>query len=122
MSAFAMGQANRGKEEMVFDWDKAAQLIVERNPKTVEAGLAGDWDYTGGTIWSDGEIIKDSYTFLASTWAIPEISIDGEIFICYKMVSKTPGWNSGTKWPDSAVSILVKAKRLSKLSQIEETA
>ena len=27
LSAFAMGAANRGKELMVFDWDKAAKLI-----------------------------------------------------------------------------------------------
>lgn len=40
MSAFAKGEANRGKELMVFDWDKAAQLISERKPSVASAGLA----------------------------------------------------------------------------------
>jgi hypothetical protein len=30
ISAFAMGTANRDKESMVFDWEKAARLIKER--------------------------------------------------------------------------------------------
>lgn len=29
--AFEMGRANRGKELMVFDWDKAATIIKENN-------------------------------------------------------------------------------------------
>ena len=38
-AAFAMGEANRGKEMMVFDWDKAARLIGERKPECASAGL-----------------------------------------------------------------------------------
>lgn len=34
--AFAMGEANREKELMVFDWDKAARLIRERKPECAE--------------------------------------------------------------------------------------
>lgn len=30
LTAFRIGEANRGKEEMVFDWDKAATIIKER--------------------------------------------------------------------------------------------
>lgn len=40
--AFAMGEANRGKELMVFDWDKAARLIQEKKPKWATAGLHSD--------------------------------------------------------------------------------
>ncbi len=71
ISAFAMGMANRSKESMVFDWDKAAKLIKERQPNSAEAGLSGDWGCTGGEIYRDGEPILNSYTFLASTWATP---------------------------------------------------
>lgn len=39
MQAFAMGKANRDKPSMVFDWNKAAQLIKEQNPNSVSAGL-----------------------------------------------------------------------------------
>ena len=104
--AFAMGEANRGKELMVFDWDKAARLIKEKKAEYAEAGLAGDWEWTGGTIYEDGHPVKDSYTYLASTWATPQIDLDGELIACYRMQSETPGWDSSTKWPESALSIL----------------
>jgi hypothetical protein len=106
--AFRMGEANRGKELKVFDWNKAARLIIESNPEYVKAGLAGDWGSTGGTIWSNGKPVpsEDAYVYLASTWATPEIEIDGEIQDCYKMQSETDKWDAGTYWPESALQIL----------------
>lgn len=104
--AFAMGEANRHKELKVFDWDRAAQLIKEKQPEVAEAGLAGDWEWTGGTIYENGEPVTDSYTFLASTWATPEIDLDGEIIPCYKMQHEVLDWGSDTKWPQSALNIL----------------
>lgn len=108
MAAFVIGEANRGREMKVFDWDKAAALIVERKAKYAGAGLAGDWEYTGGSIFKDGQPIpqEDTYTYLASTWATPELEIDGETIACFKMESETPGWDSGTYWPESALEIL----------------
>ena len=44
--AFAMGYLNRNNPTMVFDWDKAAELIREYNPSYAAAGLQGDWEYT----------------------------------------------------------------------------
>ena len=104
--AFAMGEASRGRELMVFDWDKAAQIIRERKPQYAAAGLRGDWEYTGGTIYSNGKPVMDDYTYLASTWAVPELSVDGDCIECYRMESDTPGWDSHTKWPASALEIL----------------
>lgn len=108
ISAFARGMANRGKEEMVFDWDKAARLIVDRAAKSASAGLQGDWEYTGGLIFTNGTPVPEdeAYVFLASTWATPELEIDGETFECYRMESETPGWDAKTYWPESAVAIL----------------
>lgn len=37
--AFKMGEANRHKELMVFDWDKAAKLIKESTAQYACAGL-----------------------------------------------------------------------------------
>lgn len=105
MAAFAMGAANRGKEMKVFDWDKAARLIIEHKANVAAAGLSGDWECTGGAIYKNGKPDKKSHTFLASTWATPEIEIGGEFFDCYVMESKTE-WDAYTKWPDSALSIL----------------
>lgn len=106
MSAFAKGEANRHRELMVFDWDKAACLIKENMPEKASAGLSGDWEWTGGTIFKDGEPKHDSYTFLASTWATPELYLDGTLIECYKMQSEAPDWNSDTKWPESSLNIL----------------
>lgn len=103
--AFAMGEANRGCELMVFDWDKAARLIRRHNPRKAAAGLRSDWEWTGGMIYEDGEPVDD-YTYLASTWAVPELSLDGEIIECYKMQHEVPEWGAKTKWPESAMKIL----------------
>lgn len=103
--AFAMGEANRYKEEMVFDWNKAARLIKQRKPFIASAGLRDDWEWTGDIIYEGGKP-KKSHTYLASTWAVPELDLDGEIIECYKMQSEVPEWNSGTKWPKSALDIL----------------
>ena len=108
LSAFAMGEANRGRPLMVFDWNKAAELIKERGAKTASGGLSGDWEYTGGRILEDGMPVpvEDTYTYLASTWATPELEIDGEIIECYQMEDEVPDWGAKTYWPQSALDIL----------------
>lgn len=106
MLAFAIGEANRGKEQMVFDWDRAAAIIAERKPSLARAGLSRDWEYTGGTIWSNGRPVRDSGTYLASTWATPELEVDGETVACFRMASEVPGWDCHTVWPESALAIV----------------
>ena len=105
-SAFARGEASRDKESKVFDWNKAAELIKKNKPKEASAGLQSDWEWTGGLIFKDGKPVTDEYTYLSSTWATPELDMDGEIVDCYKMQSETPRWHSATKWPKSALKIL----------------
>lgn len=106
--AFVLGEANRGKEMMVFDWNRAAQIIRDRSAREASAGLSNDWEWTGGPILADGNPVPQdqTYVFLASTWATPELEVDGERMDCYVMESATPGWTSGTYWPDSAREIL----------------
>jgi len=108
MQAFTIGQSNREKELMVFDWNKAAKLIRKMKAQEASAGLSGDWEWTGGTIFQDGKPYKEEYgqPYLASTWATPELDIDGKIFACYKMQSKTDNWDADTFWPESALKIL----------------
>jgi len=95
-----------GKELMVFDWDKAARIIAKEKPVFCNAGLRNDWEWTGGCIFRDNKIVEDSYTYLSSTWAVPELDIDGVLIPCFKMESETPGWSCDTKWPESARKIL----------------
>ena len=113
MSAWLLGMANRGREQRVFDWEKAAKIIAERKPLYAIAGLRGDMGYTAGYIYADGEIDNDDYTYLASTWATPvlvlgEADYNAEEIECYRMQSETPGWDEHTKWPKEALRILEK--------------
>lgn len=108
LSAIAMGMANRNKRIMVFDWNKAATLIRELKPKNVAAGLRSDWEWTSGEIYSDNKPNLESYTYLASTWAKPEIEIDGDIQECWIYQDKSDNWDAQTKWPPSALDILNK--------------
>lgn len=108
LAAFAKGQANLGKELMVFDWDRAAEIIKERGATSAAAGLSQDWEWTGGEILKDGKPVPEdeTYVYVASTWATPELEIGGEIIDCYRMESETDGWDAKTYWPKSARSIL----------------
>lgn len=106
--AFAMAEQARaaGAELMVFDWDKAAQIIRDTSAKHAYAGLRDDWEYTGDTIYEDGQPVKNCDTYLASVWAVPELEVNGEVIPCYRMESAAPGWGAKTKWPASALAIL----------------
>lgn len=106
LEAFARGQASKYCEPMVFDWDKAAQLIKDSGCKEASAGLGDDWEWTGGMIYENGKPNLDDFTYLSSTWATPEIELDGDVQDCYKMQSEVPDWDYDTKWPQSALDIL----------------
>ena len=120
MSAIAMGMASRGRELKVFDWIKAAQILADRKPAEAIAGLQLDMEWTAGSIWRDGAPVPraDTYTFLASSWAIPILEIDGEEIPCFKMQSETPCWDSDTYWPEEAVGLLSTSGNQSNLEQV----
>ena len=103
---FAAAAITRNAVGKVFDWDKAAQLIRERKPNVAGAGLRGDWEWTGGVIYRDGQPVLDSYTYLYSAWATPELELDGELIECWREPTEQLGWGSDTKWPESALRIL----------------
>lgn len=105
LQAFAMGDAYRDDRMRVFDWEKAAKIIKKLKPGFASAGLQSDWEFTGGEIYRDGKIDKKSYTYLASTWAIPELCIDGVFMECWRWEDETK-WDAKTKWPETAVKIL----------------
>jgi hypothetical protein len=96
-----------------FDWDKAAQLIKEKlkdHPDLfAEAGLQGDWAYTGGVIFENGKPTKEHYTYLSSNWAVPTLilSWDGdeqEELEC--STEKNERFDSDTKWDTQSLEIL----------------
>jgi len=100
-------QASGVTSHRVFDWVRAATLIAERKPVTASAGLGGDWEWTGGCIYRNDAPVPqdDTYTFLLSSWATPELEIDGETIDCW-LYDHECGWDSDTYWPESAREIL----------------
>lgn len=108
MSAYMNLKAAKktGAKLMVFDWDKAARLIKARIPKEASAGLCGDWENTGGMIWKNGKPRIESSMYLASLWAVPELNMDGDVVECWRLKEQSPGWDSGTVWPRSAMKIV----------------
>lgn len=98
----------RGDIQMAFDWDKAAGIIKERlktNPDLVaEAGLQGDWSYTGGIIFEEGKPTNENYTYLSSNWAKPTLEIDGEDIECW--IEENERFDYDTKWDDVSLCIL----------------
>lgn len=103
--AFQLAQANKGKQHKVFDWDKAAKYIVEHNVKNASAGLESDWENTGGEILENGNPVPqtDTYTYLSSNWATPQLETDDEIIDCW---CYNDAWDADTYWPESALVIL----------------
>lgn len=97
-----------------FDWDKAAKIISQKLkyfPNLMaEAGLQGDWDYTGGVIFELGKPVMDTYTFLTSNWAVPTLilSWDGKPryeIECY-VLEKESRFNSDSKWDKTSLKNL----------------
>jgi hypothetical protein len=103
-----MGEIHRDNRERVFDWHRAAELIREMRPEEAAAGLSGDWEWTGGPIFRNGRHVPkdDTYTFLSSTWAIPELDLDGDFYDCWIWLDESPEWDAETYWPVSALEIL----------------
>jgi hypothetical protein len=113
MGILAKLAKEKGNTQMAFDWDKAAEIIKEKlklHPDLkAEAGLQGDWAYTGGTIFENGKPTNDEYTFLSSNWAKPTLILewDGEEqeeIEC--LTDDNERFNSDTKWDDKSLAIL----------------
>ena len=105
LTAFAMGELNRGNKMRVFDWNAAATYIKLHNIKEAMAGLEEDWFCTGGTIFENGKPNLNCYTYLASTWATPVLTIGDTDIECWCYEDQCE-WDAHTKWPQSALDIL----------------
>lgn len=112
---FAEGfTTTRGKNnnpQKAFDWAKAAKIIkihlINHPDLIAEAGLQGDWDFTGGIIFKNGKPTVDDYTYLSSNWARPTLilSWDGEEQFeeeCWEQEK----YNESSKWDEESLSIL----------------
>lgn len=103
----------RGESQKAFDWDKAAEIIKKEyethKDLKAEAGLQGDWEYTGGCIFENGKPTKEDYTYLSSIWAIPTLilswdGVEQNEIDCYTNENKR--FNSNSKWDIESLKIL----------------
>lgn len=103
-----------GNTEKVFDYDKAAAIIKEKyqshNDLVAEAGLQGDWIYTGGIIFEKGKPTNRYYTYLTSNWAIPTLILsyngkEQEEIECYTEDENTRFTEHNT-WDEQSLNIL----------------
>ncbi len=108
-------EAARKKEKphKAFDWDKAAEIIKEKlklHPDLkAEAGLQGDWNYTGGTIFENGKPTNDHYTYLQSNWATPTLILEWDGEEQEELECSTAAndrFGSDTKWDEKSLIIL----------------
>ena len=106
LTAFANLLATPPGNAKVFDWNKAAQIIVNRQPAEASAGLKDDHEWTGGCIYRDGKPVLDSYVYLRSDWCEAELIVDGDYINCWVPSSEYPDWHEHTVWPESALAIL----------------
>lgn len=104
----------KGNKQMYFDWDKAAEIIkakLKDYPDLIaEAGLQGDWDYTGGEIFSKGKPRNDDYTYLSSNWAAPTLILtygnhEQEEIECFT-TDESLRFDEKSKWDEQSLSIL----------------
>jgi hypothetical protein len=93
------------EDRKVFDWIKAAQLIRDRQPSEAVAGLSEDMSWTAGTIYLNGNIVSDSYLYLASDWATPVVVLDGEEIECYTVMPARLAYDRPV-WSEEARQIL----------------
>lgn len=112
-STRAADAKSKGQTFKAFDWDAAAEIIKDRfanHPDLVaEAGLQGDWEYTGGIIFEDGKPTNDNYTYLGSNWAEPTLILswegnEQEELECLCEASER--LNGATKWDETSLGIL----------------
>lgn len=110
----ARSSATNPAHAKVFDWNKAARIIAEKQPKIAAAGLAEDWNNTAGDIYRDGSTVHegDTYTYLFSRWATPALELDdGDLIACYLLPDENEhDWDAHTYWPPTALHILQKTE------------
>ena len=102
----------KGAIFMAFDWDKAAKVIKEKfetnKDLVAEAGLEGDWKYTGGEIFKNGKPTNKNFTYLQSNWAVPTLILsyggESEEIECWTEANER--FTEETKWDDISLNIL----------------
>lgn len=103
----------KGNIIKAFNWDKAAEIIKNRlkdYPNLIaEAGLQGDWRFTGGIIFKEGKPIIDSYTYLSSNWATPTLILswnnkEQEEIEC--SIKESERFHCDSKWDYKSLEIL----------------
>lgn len=99
---FQFGHISKDKCDMVFDWEKAAQIIKDTRPYIAYAQLEEDWEKETRKIYQGG-IPVYSETVHSQKYR-PMLVVNSEKPIpCFKMEYDTNGMEP---WPTRALNIL----------------
>lgn len=104
-NAILKGMVSRGNRVKVFDWDKAIDILLEKDPILAYAGLKEDMGWTCGVIWRDGKPNIPSGSYLSSTWATPIIEMDDISVECWSWEDECE-YNSGSTWTPELIEKL----------------
>lgn len=105
---FVNGFRHEKNERRVFDWNKAARVLRDRDETTCKACIIEDYNETVGFILVDGRpAIDHPLPYLSSCWGTPCLVFEnGDSMPCWIPQSESPDWTGYTYWPESARNIL----------------
>ena len=95
--------------KMVFDWERAADLLRKRRPRAAYVSMVGKRERsTPVLIYKDGEIVHDSLYGWGyyDAFDTPTLLIDGDEIECFRLENTITTWALGDYWPESARRIL----------------
>ena len=94
--------------KMVFDWEKAAEVLRERQPVAASVSFIGKHERTEPVlIYRDGEPTPDPRTFCPyDAFDKPTLLIDGDEIECFRLENTITTWAIDEYWPESARRIL----------------
>ena len=112
VSAACVENMQEGEKMVVFDWDKAAELIIEHDMCNAEAFIQGEEDTTSGVILLDKHLVGDHGAVLESYRGLPVLrDMDTRReFHCYRE-------RPVTNWTASAVMRLIGGGELGRVSE-----
>ena len=72
-----------------LDREKLKDIVAQRTPQVIRAGLAEDWKCTSGVIYDGGEWVDNDFGYESSMWATPVAVIDQTTYECW-LVEECP--------------------------------
>ncbi len=74
-----------------FDWDKAAQILLDKQPKRAIAGILENMLQQSSVIWENGQPLEAHTDFKGSSLnGTSVLFVDGELMECWHLLPDNP--------------------------------